>query len=305
MVSTMKKQIIKKLIVFPLAFIMAFISMVIVNAESIFESYGYSYTIINNFKISLCGWDNRTTNLEVPDIINDRQVVDISNEGLKGNTQITSVDFSKASYLERIGMFAFQNCTGISNELKIPASVTRMSTGAFEGCSSIPSVVFNANMTEVPAQTFNKCTSLSSVTLPDYIESIGNYAFANCTSLTYIKLGRNVTSIANSAFQNDTNITLGVWYNSYAHQYAKDKNIPYKLLDGVKLGDVNMDGVVNINDVTAIQRDIAMLDSFNELQKIAEDVNRDGVVNISDATTLQMYLAHKRVPYPINETITQ
>ncbi len=111
--------------------------------------------------------------------------------------------------------------------------------------------------------------------------------------------------IANSAFQNDSNLTLGVWYGSYAYTYAKQRGITYVLLDAVKLGDVDGDDVVNINDVTAIQRHLAEYEFLDGIYLYAADVNRDGDVAIDDATTLQQSLAEYEINYPIGEVITQ
>ena len=57
------------------------------------------------------------------------------------------------------------------------------------------------------------------------------------------------------------------------------------------LGDVNFDGVVDINDATYVQMAAAGLIEFDENQKAAADVNGDGVVDINDATYIQMFAA--------------
>ena len=57
------------------------------------------------------------------------------------------------------------------------------------------------------------------------------------------------------------------------------------------LGDVTMDGAVDISDVTKIQRYIAEFGTLSEKQKTLGDVNRDGEVDIHDATLIQRYLA--------------
>lgn len=57
------------------------------------------------------------------------------------------------------------------------------------------------------------------------------------------------------------------------------------------IGDTNLDGIVNIRDVTAIQRHIAELEIFTDDQIALADTNGDGEINITDATRLQMYLA--------------
>ena len=58
-----------------------------------------------------------------------------------------------------------------------------------------------------------------------------------------------------------------------------------------QIGDTNLDGIVSIGDVTAIQRYLAELETFTDEQIALADTNGDGEINISDATHLQMYLA--------------
>ena len=131
------------------------------------------------------------------------------------------------------------------------------------------------------------------------------YAFADCTSLEYLEIPATVSVIANSAFQNDSNLTLGVWYGSYAYTYAKQRGITYVLLDAVKLGDVDGADVVNINDVTAIQRHLAEYEFLDGIYLYAADVNLDGEVTIDDATVMQQFLAEYEINYPIGEVMTQ
>ena len=57
------------------------------------------------------------------------------------------------------------------------------------------------------------------------------------------------------------------------------------------IGDTNLDGIINVRDVTAIQRHLADLETFTEEQLAVSDTNGDGNVDIADATHLQMYLA--------------
>ena len=57
------------------------------------------------------------------------------------------------------------------------------------------------------------------------------------------------------------------------------------------IGDTNLDGIISIGDVTAIQRHLAELAVFNDEQLALADTNGDGRIDISDATYLQMYLA--------------
>lgn len=57
------------------------------------------------------------------------------------------------------------------------------------------------------------------------------------------------------------------------------------------IGDVNRDGVINVNDVTDIQKHLAGIKRFNEDQLKWADTNGDDTVDINDATQLQKYIA--------------
>ena len=54
----------------------------------------------------------------------------------------------------------------------IPDSVTTVSHGAFEGCTSLNSVTIPDSVTSIEGDTFNSCTSLTSITIPNSVTSI-------------------------------------------------------------------------------------------------------------------------------------
>ena len=69
------------------------------------------------------------------------------------------------------------------------------------------------------------------------------------------------------------------------------------------LGDVDGNGVVDIRDVTAIQRHAS---EFNAVPCFeAADIDGNGVVDIQDATLIQRFLAEFDVPFTIGQPITQ
>ncbi|MBR5726748.1 MAG: dockerin type I repeat-containing protein [Muribaculaceae bacterium] len=57
-------------------------------------------------------------------------------------------------------------------------------------------------------------------------------------------------------------------------------------------GDVNGDGYININDVTALVNYLLTDEGLDQYQLEAADFNQDGFVNIYDVTALQAYLAN-------------
>ena len=325
----MKKSL-KQIIVLFLIVLIVCTSISIANAETIYYYNGYMYTFINNEKVSIYGVQEEITNVIPPDTINGRYVVDIRNRAFMDNAEILSVDLSQLSSLDRIGSFAFMGCINLDGEVVIPDTVITMETAAFQGCTSLDSVVFNASTGIVPNQCFSGCASLSSVTLNDTVTEIGYYAFANCPNLSYIEIPTSVTSIAQSSFQNDTGITLGVYRNSYALEYAENNNINYVILDPEPteeptqaptaeptqpvteaptqapvaiLGDVDGDGSVSTIDATVMQRYLASVAYPAGCNFTYGDVDGDGVISILDVTYIMRYLAGIDVPYPVNEPI--
>lgn len=67
-----------------------------------------------------------------------------------------------------------------------------------------------------------------------------------------------------------------------------DDYTPPKTYD---LGDVNLDGTINILDATEIQKSLAKIVTLNVEQETVADTNNDGIINILDATQIQKYLA--------------
>ena len=280
-------------------------AVISVSADTYYEYYGYFYTYINNSSVSLADWDNRSPELIIPAELNHRAVVSIKNTAFYQNSTITSVDFSQASNLKRIGSNAFFGCKSINTEIILPDSLENIDNCAFQECENLPKVTVNTGLKVIPNQCFYQCSSLTEAVLPDTIETIQPWAFADCPSLEYVNIPQSVSSINVTSFSGDENLTLGVWYGSYGYEYAIENGIDYTLLDGVKLGDASGDGSVNINDVTVIQRYLAELETLEGIYLHAADANQDGTVDIADATIIQMYLAEYEMEYPIGEVMTQ
>jgi len=138
--------------------------------------------------------------------------------------------------------------------------------------------------------------------------TIPNNAFYNCSSLTEVSLGENVSDIQDEAFflcyninkvtcQGTTppimsNNNCFICYNTATLFVPYEAINLYKSSNGWKnfknivcietsLGDVNLDGEVNIADVNAI---IDMILSGSSSS--SGDVNGDGEVNIADVNAV-------------------
>lgn len=71
------------------------------------------------------------------------------------------------------------------------------------------------------------------------------------------------------------------------------------------LGDADLDGEVNIIDVTIIQRYCIKINDLSDRALKAADVDGDGEVTAVDATFIQRWGLNMTVPYPIGEPIEE
>lgn len=290
----MIKTIAKKLSVFVLALSLLLMSAVQFSADSYLVSKDGFYYLIENSEAVIYGYDynNRTTDIVVPNTISDYPVTKIAPRAFSNNTKLTSISFTDAMSLESIGKYAFYACSSIE-EIIIPGWLNSIGEFAFQDCTALKSVSIYSNVSVIPEQAFGNCISLEKINIPSTVKSIGSYAFYNCSALTELTLSKNITDIANGAFYNCPNLTLYGYYDTVAESYAEQNNIPFVHLDKkVISGDVNLDGKIDINDVTLLQRYIAGESVLTDDAVKAADFNKDRIIDIIDATAIQTFIAH-------------
>ena len=139
--------------------------------------------------------------------------------------QITSFTFGEN--VERIPSCL---CFGMSQltSITIPKNVTIVGHRAFEGCSDLTSIVWNAQRgsdcsssidpfknirNQITLFTFGEevdiipiglcanMTNLTSITIPNRASTIRKDAFSGCSSLTSVTIGNSVTGIGDAAFE--------------------------------------------------------------------------------------------------------
>ncbi len=112
--------------------------------------------------------------------------------------------------IQTIPFFGFFNCNWLTS-ITIPESVTSIGGSAFNGCTGLTTVNWNA--TECTGAglysnpIFQGCSNLATVNIGDNVKFIPSYAFRNCTGLTSITIPESVKNIGESAFSGCTELT--------------------------------------------------------------------------------------------------
>ena len=146
-----------------------------------------SVTSIGNRAFSSC---TSLTGITIP-----ASVTSIGYEAFSSCTSLTSitVDTGNPNYASEGGILynktkitLIQAPEGINSNVTIPASVTFIGSGAFNGCTSLAGVTIPTSVRYIGDSAFSGCESLTSITIPESVTSIGKYTFYGCSSLRNI-----------------------------------------------------------------------------------------------------------------------
>lgn len=231
--------------------------------------------------------------------------VDVIINNFAKNAKIKELKIGKS--VTKINSFAFYQCTRLKTVV-IPDAVTSINQWAFYGDTGLEMLVLGNGLTTIGNQAFNKCSSLRKVSIPNSVTKIGMYAFSDCTELGSVLIGSSVTSISSNAFNGcdslkmvtclvpePISINSNVFKDLYGNAVLR---VPAQSLEAYQAaapwnqfsrvvaidpgeGDVNLDGVTNIEDMTCLIDQILSGTSTEY-----SDVNGDGLVSIADVADM-------------------
>ena len=176
-------------------------------AESKPSGWGYSW---NSNRPVVWGYD--ASNLKIIDgvhyyIKDGSAMVTGRNANVTNVTILSTIENNGYTYsVTNIGYGAFDGCTSLTSVV-IPSSVTSIGDRVFSSCTSLTSIEIPSSVTSIGYGAFRNCTSLTSVVIPNSVTSIGSHVFSGCTSLTSIEIPSSVTSIGYGAFGECTSLT--------------------------------------------------------------------------------------------------
>ncbi|MBQ7641036.1 MAG: leucine-rich repeat domain-containing protein [Acholeplasmatales bacterium] len=127
---------------------------------------------------------------------------------------LTSIDASNAKSLEKIGEYAFNNCTNLT-DVKLPSNLEKIGNYVFNNCK-LMNMDFSllVNLTAIGEHAFYGCDKLTNVYIGENVTSIGISAFNSCDSITSIvfdaiKCNDGIKKMVFSGSGNNIVLTVG------------------------------------------------------------------------------------------------
>lgn len=241
---------------------------------------------------------------------------DIGTDMFSGCTGLTRVTIPAT--VTSIGSWAFKGCVNLKTVVWNTKNLMPHSTFGFVNIP-VEQLIFGEGIELIPnGVSLWWRESLKSVTIPNSVTTIDMAAFLGCQALTSVTIGNGVTSIGVQAFDQSPLATVtclslvppGLDYSAFESSYATAiLRVPASAVSAYQsawpwcyfqnivgidpsLGDVNMDGEVNVADINAVI-DRIIGGSGDCLSNLMSDVNSDREVNIADINTVINLILNK------------
>lgn len=202
---------------------------------------------------------------------------------------ITSISTGTFSYCDKlknitlpnsiksIGEQVFSNCRSLTS-VKLPNSIESIGERAFSGCNGLTSINLPNSLTSIEEWAFSSCSKLTSINIPESITQINGDTFFWCHNLENVTIPKSVQAIAINAFEGCEKLMINTYSGAYAETFAKENNIPYKLLDKVD------EDIVNIKD------------SKLKAELLSYDTNKDGELSKNEMQNITyLYIDNKGI----------
>ena len=185
--------------------------------EEQFQTYKASYTDYIHRFFDLAGSTSNTISRII--VLPASKVKEIGESAFDGLGDVEEfVEIMPT--VEKIGAYAYRNCTNMSGSVSIPSNVVSLGESAFQACKLISSVTIDSPiLTNLPNYVFADCTNLYSLTFSqeNNLLSIGDYILqgANFRSQVLdLSLCTNIHSIAGYSVYGATSLNTMVLYKN-------------------------------------------------------------------------------------------
>lgn len=200
-------------------------------------------------------------------------------------------------------------------------SVKSIKSWSFSYSFHLENIIIPDTVTEIDDYAFAYINQLKKVTLSASISIIGNYAFDGCRSLSNV-IFCGTQDERNSITIKDGNAFLinATWEYHTEHNYIENyRKNPTKTTDGyvlwecsdcksnykedlirIIIGDANLDGRINAQDLIVFQRKLVTYDNSEFDERL--DANGDGCFDIRDLIRMKKHMANSNIILGKNET---
>ena len=261
-------------------------------------------------EITITGYVGDKTEVVIPGEINGKKVTTIGDRAFNDCTSLTSVTIPEG--VTSIGDDAFELCVNLTSislpksltsigswgfsatgltSITIPENVRSIGCYAFFSCSKLKKVVLPEGITRISSRTFAMCSNLTDITIPDSVTSIDEGAFCGCNKLDSIVIPDSVIEIdvrkkgeplnVNRWSAFSRGVTIICSKNSAAYKYAKENNLPIKLLSGKE----NPSDDSKQNNITPAKKGTTLTVSSKKLKvKVTSSSKKNPTVTVTKIT---------------------
>ena len=173
-------------------------------------------------------------------------------------------------------------------------SVVSIGNGAFEYCTALQNVRFEAPIKSIGFMAFAFCTGLTSIALPEGLETIGQSAFVGCTSLASVTIPQSIQVIKYGAFDYGYGLTKKLEELHYTGTKAQWEELMKKEISHAGDGHDYTDEIGNMNPMLTNPKEFhyAPTVSFecgDPEKKTSKVVEYEGIVTPPDDPTADGY----------------
>ncbi len=194
--------------------------------------------------------------------------------------------------IQSVGAMAFSGTAWYENKPEGVVYLGTVAIGFKSGESAGTSITVADGTTSIADYAFSGLTGISEVILPDTVEYIGREAFYDCTALSQVNIPKSLTEIGELAFGyyggEQVARLIGFMFDDTTTPAAVSYAAKHKIPIGgeYNMGDVNLDGRVNVGDAVVIARFSASLNLIVGKSLIYGDMNQSNKLEISDAVAI-------------------
>jgi len=157
-----------------------------------------------------------------------------------------------------IGVEAFKGCQNLQKVTFAGSGEVIIDSSAFEGCTSLTTIVGGENIVDIGCKAFSGCTKLNGISLGNVV--IRNKAFFGCNELANViqKSEMQIKRICQDAFSGTAlyssqaeNVTIGnflIKYNGNATELVVENNLADYVFEGTKLQEVTINENVYLGE---------------------------------------------------------